>query len=423
MIRLDYTYSSIGVKELKKYESEIKTIVENFKEKKCEGNEYLGWYQFPNQISEDEIEKIENTALKIKQESQTFVVCGIGGSYLGARSVIEAIKGYYGSDIEIIYLGNTFDERYIKDTIEYLKKRDFSVNVISKSGSTLETAVAFRLLKDVLIEKYGGKANGRIFVTTDENDGCLRELAEKEKFCSFVIPRDVGGRYSVFTAVGLLPLAVAGVDIRLFIEGARHAYKEFQEECLEKNSAYQYAAYRFCQHMKKNKKVETFVSYSPYLNMVAEWWKQLYGESEGKQEKGLFPAKMNFSTDLHSLGQFVQQGSKLLFITQLKVLEKGDLYIPKDENNIDGLNYLEKISVAEINNIAQEGTNSAHYNLGLVDNLTLVLEDLSEKSVGHLLYFFMCSCMISSFLLGVNPFNQPGVEFYKQEMKKMLKKE
>lgn len=422
MIRLDYSYSSVKLEDLQKYENEIKGIVSNFKSKDCKGNDYLGWYEFVNFIDNNEVRRIVEISKKIKEQSEAFVVCGIGGSYLGARAVIEAIKGFYNTDIEIIYLGNTFDERYISDTLDYLKGKDFSINVISKSGGTMETAVSFRLLRDLLVEKYGEKANERIYVTTDREKGCLREMVEKENYCSFVIPRDVGGRYSVFTPVGLLPLAVAGVDVEKFLEGARSAYVDFQQDSLNQNICYQYAAYRFNQY-KSNKNVELFVSYSPYLNMVAEWWKQLFGESEGKEEKGLFPASVNFSTDLHSLGQFVQQGSKILFVSQLKVADNGALFVKEDEEDLDSLNYLKEISLSEINKIAQEGTNKAHYLEGKVDNLSIMVDKIDENHVGYLLYFFMCSCMISAYLLGVNPFDQPGVEFYKLEMKKMLKKQ
>ena len=423
MINLDYSYSSIKLEGLKKYKNKVKKIVSDFKNKNCAGNDFLGWYELPNNISDEQIKIINKAAKKIKETSKVFVVCGIGGSYLGSRAVIEALKGYFNTDVEIMYFGNTFDERYAKDVLNYLKDKDFSINVISKSGTTLETAVSFRLLKELLEEKYGKDAYKRIYVTTDKEQGCLKEMADKEKYCSFVIPGDVGGRYSVFTPVGLLPLAVAGVDIEKLIAGAKKAYNDFQKDSLEENISYQYAAYRFNQYNKKKKNVELFVSYSPYLNMIAEWWKQLFGESEGKNNKGLFPASVNFSTDLHSLGQFIQQGSKVLFITQLKVNEKGDLFVKEDKENLDGLNYLKDISLDSINKSAQEGTNKAHYEDGKVDNLTISVDSIGEMEIGYLLYFFMCSCMISAYLLKINPFDQPGVEFYKREMKKILKKQ
>ncbi len=420
MIKLDYTYSSFGVNQLKKYEEEVLKIVEKFESKECEGNDYLGWYDYSNDAINilDDIEKI---ASKIKSESQVFVVCGIGGSYLGARAVIEAVKGFYNTDVEIVYLGNTLDERYIQDTLDYLKDKDFSVNVISKSGTTLETALAFRLLKKILMNKYGEEYINRLYITTDEKNGCLRKFSDENNICSFTIPSNIGGRYSVFTPVGLLPLAVAGVDIRDFISGAISSSKDFKEKNIEKNIFYQYAAYRYNQYVSNNKVVELFATYSPYLNMVSEWWKQLFGESEGKQGKGLYPASVNFSTDLHSLGQFVQQGSKCLFVTQLKIQREGNLFVEKEENDFDNLNYVCQISFENINRVAQLGTNKAHFEYGSVDTLSIVLCDLTAKSLGYLMHFMMCSCMISGYLIGVNPFDQPGVEFYKQEMKKMLK--
>jgi len=420
-VRLCYEYSNTKLKDLTKYECEIKTIVENFKNKNCAGNDYLGWYDYPNEISETFINNIYECANVIKENSEVLVVCGIGGSYLGARAVIEAIKGFKYKDLEIIYMGNTFDEKYTEDMLKYLLSKDFSVNVISKSGTTLETAFAFRLLKEMLENKYGEHAKQRIFVTTDEIDGCLRKICCQEGYKSFSIPKDIGGRYSVFTPVGLLPMAVMGVDIRELCNGVKKAKEEMDINDFANNIAYQYAAYRFHQY-SGGKKIELFSSYSPYLVMVAEWWKQLFGESEGKNGKGLFPASVNFSTDLHSLGQFVQQGSKILYVTQLKVLGEGKLKLNYDEENFDDLNYLTETPLKEINLKAQEGTNKAHYGIGRVDNLTLELKNIDEFNLGYLLYFFMYSCMISAYLIGVNPFDQPGVEFYKKEMKKLLKK-
>lgn len=420
VINLDYTYSSVKLEHLKKYEKDILKIVENFESRNCDGNDYLGWYEYPNSAVEI-LDDIERVARNIKNNSRVFVVCGIGGSYLGARSVIEAIKGFYNTDVEIIYLGNTLDERYIQDTIDYLKDKDFSVNVISKSGTTLETALAFRLLKKMLMDKYGDKYINRIYITTDEKNGCLRKFSDEKNICSFTIPSDIGGRYSVFTPVGLLPLAVAGVDVRAFVFGAISSFRDFKERNIDKNIAYQYAAYRYSQYICDKKVVELFATYSPYLNMVSEWWKQLFGESEGKQGRGLYPASVNFSTDLHSLGQFIQQGSKCLFVTQLKIQNNGKLFIEKEEDDFDNLNYVEKISFDRINQIAQSGTNKAHFEYGGVNTLGIVLENLTAGSLGYFMHFMMCSCMISGYLLGVNPFDQPGVEFYKQEMKKILK--
>lgn len=423
MLKLDYTYSSIKENSLKKYEKKINDIVLNFKNKNCAGSDFVGWYEYPTLISENDFSKLEKCAKKVRKQSSVFVVCGIGGSYLGTRAVVEAIKGFYKKEIEIIYLGNTFDERYTSDVLEYLKDKDFSVNVISKSGTTLETAISFRLLKELLFEKYGEKASERIIATTDEKNGALRKMVEKEGYESFVIPSDIGGRYSVFTPVGLLPLAVVGVDIKEFVNGAILAKENFEKESIEENVAYQYASYRNVQYLKKKKKVELFASYSPYNAMLAEWWKQLFGESEGKEGKALFPASVTFSTDLHSLGQYIQEGNKLLFITQLKFDRAGNLFIKEDQDNMDGLNYIKEFSLNEINGFAQDGTNKAHYEIGNVDTISLCMEEMNEKTLGYLLYFFMFSCMISAYLLKINPFDQPGVEFYKREMKKKLKKE
>lgn len=421
MIKTNYDYSTTKIENLKKYEDKINSIVCKFKEKKCLGNDFLGWYDYPNNLNQDEIRGIIDDAKSIRNQCNAFVVCGIGGSYLGARAVIEAINGIKYKGIEIIYMGNTFDEEYTKDMLDYLKNKEFCVNVISKSGSTLETAYAFRLLKDLLKEKYGDSYNERIFATTDAKDGCLRLESENNNYKTYIIPKDIGGRYSVFTPVGLLPLAVAGIDIEKFILGARDMYKELQSNNIENNIAYQYAAYRYNEYLN-HKSLELFVTYKPYLNMISEWWKQLFGESEGKNERGLFPASATFSTDLHSLGQFVQEGTKLLFITQIKVYDKGSLKTSEDEQNFDNLNYLKNTTLSMVNDIAQEGTNKAHFQGG-VNNFTLELEKNDEYNIGMLMYFFMFSCMISANLLGVNPFNQPGVEFYKTEMKKILKKQ
>lgn len=421
LIKSDYEYSSIKLDDLKPYESDVLSIVKSFESGTCKGCEFIGWYKFIEQFDEEILRRIEKDAQDIRLNYDTLVVCGIGGSYLGARAVIEAVKGFNKGNVEIVYVGNTFDEQYTRDVMEYLDKRNFCVNVISKSGTTLETAVAFRFLKEKLKEKYGEDYKNRIYATTDEKNGCLRSVAEKEGYKSYAIPEDVGGRYSVFTPVGLLPVAVAGVDVGMFVNGSRQALSDLKNDKIEENISYQYAIYRYLQYLK-GYKVELFATYSPYLNMVSEWWKQLFGESEGKDSKGLFPASVNFSTDLHSLGQFVQQGSRVLFITQIKCVDKGTLIIKEQQENDDMLNYLSGVSLAEINLIAQRGTNKAHFDIGGVDNFTFVIDEMNEYNVGYFLFAMMYSCMISANLLGVNPFDQPGVEFYKKEMKELLKK-
>lgn len=420
MIKTNYDYSNVKLADLMQYEKKIIDIVKKFEKGDALGGNFIGWYQYPLNISSEFIADIYKDAEKIKKTSDVLVVCGIGGSYLGSRAVIEALRGFK-NDFEIIYMGNTFDEKYLSDCLSYLRNKDFSVNVISKSGSTLETAISFRLLKELLKEKYGEDFNKRIYATTDCREGLLLEISKKNNYKVYDIPKNIGGRYSVFTAVGLLPLAVAGVDINQFIKGAKQAYVHIQTKKMEENIAYQYAAYRYHQYMN-GKQVELFATYSPYLNMVAEWWKQLYGESEGKEQKGLFPASVTFSTDLHSLGQYIQQGTKCLFLTQLKIQGNGTIKINKLLDDEDNLNYLGDFRLNEINEKAQEGTNIAHYAIGKVDHFTFYLGELDEKSLGYLLYIYMYSCMISANLLGVNPFDQPGVEYYKKEMKKILKK-
>lgn len=421
MIKTDYTYSSLKLKNLKKYENLLIDIVEKFEKKDCLGNDFIGWYDYANKIDKSLVEKIKSCAANIKETSDVFVLCGIGGSYLGARAVIEAIKGFKRQDIEIIYAGNTFDEVYLNDVINYLKDKNFCVNVISKSGSTLETAVAFKFLKKLLVDKYGKDYYRRVFVTTDAQKGSLKATADKEGYTTFEIPSDIGGRYSVFTPVGLLPMSVAGVDCEKFVEGANKAFEDLKEKSIDNNIAYQYAAYRYDKYIG-GKNVEIFAAYSPYLNMVSEWWKQLFGESEGKNGKGLFPASVNFSTDLHSLGQLIQQGNKIFFLTQLKILGENTLTFDFGFEDSGELLYLNGVSVNKMNLSAQEGTNKAHYSIGGVDNFTFMFDKANEFNLGYLMYTFMYSCMLSANLLGVNPFDQPGVEFYKSEMKKILKK-
>lgn len=420
MIKSSYEYSDVKIADLKKYEEKIVNIVEDFENKKTPGAEFIGWYSYPLSLSNDFFYKIHKAADQIRRTSDVLVVCGIGGSYLGARAVIEALKGFK-NDIEIIYMGNTFDEKYLGDCLEYLKHKDFSVNVISKSGSTLETAVSFRMLRNLLEKKYGSDYNKRIYATTDTQDGILLEMAKRNNYEIFDIPKNIGGRYSVFTAVGILPLAVAGINVEEFIEGAKQANAHIKTKRIEKNVAYQYAAYRYHQY-QKGLKVEMFTTYSPYLTMVSEWWKQLYGESEGKEEKGLLPTSVTFSTDLHSLGQYIQQGTKCLFLTQLKIQNQGHIKVGKIIKDEDKINYLCDFTLNDINIKAQEGTNIAHYSIGKVEHFTFVLKKITEETLGYLFYLLMYACMISANLLEVNPFDQPGVEYYKKEMKKILKK-
>lgn len=419
MIKSSLEYSTIKLVDLKKYEPQILKIVEKFENDLSDESEFTGWYDYPVKVSSKYIQKIYSAANSIRNNSDVFVVCGIGGSYLGARAVIDALKGFK-TDIEIIYMGNTFDEKYIKDCLDYLKTKEFSVNVISKSGSTLETAISFRLLKSLLEEKYGNHYNERICVTTDPEDSILLNMAQANGYTIFDIPKNIGGRYSVFTSVGLLPLAVAGVDIEKFIDGAKQANEHVQSKSIETNIAFQYAAYRYSQY-NKNVVAEMFVTYTPYLTMISEWWKQLFGESEGKNGKGLLPTSAVFSTDLHSLGQYIQQGARCMFLTQLKIEGVGNIKITNESKNEDEINYLSELTLNDINKKAQEGTNIAHYSIGKVDHFTFSMKEINECTIGYMLYLFMYACMISANLLEVNPFDQPGVEYYKKEMKKILK--
>lgn len=421
-MKINFKYSSIKESDIFELEREILEIVGNFEKGNCLGEEYAGWREYPLSVNDEVITRIKDDAKNIIDNHDVFVVCGIGGSYLGARAVIEAINGFVKSNsIDIVYLGNTFDERYTNDVLNYLKDKDFFVNVISKSGSTLETAFAFRKLKELLKDRYGDDYNKHIIATTDKEKGCLREMAVLENYSTYAIPENIGGRYSVFTPVGLLPIAVAGIDVEKFIEGAKSARFHVLNEKFENNLAYKYSAYRYLNY-KNGKNIEVLSTYSPYLNMLSEWWKQLFGESEGKDGKGIFPASVTFSTDLHSLGQFIQQGSKNLFITQLLVEESGNLKVATDGCDVDKLNYIHDLSLADLNYKAQIGTSKAHHETGGVNNAVFEVGEVNENTIGYIMYIYMYACMIGSYLMGVNPFDQPGVEFYKREMKKLLQK-
>ena len=352
------------------------------------------------------------------------MVAGIGGSYLGARCAIEALRGLYSNDkLEIIYLGNTLSSTYISQVLKYLEKKNFAINVISKSGTTTETSVAFRLLKELLIKKVGKeKANKAIYATTDKARGALKQEANTEGYKTFVIPDDIGGRYSVITAVGLLPIAAAGLDIDQLMLGCATAQKDLNNDDIYTNVCFQYAIARhyFYTH---NKAVELFVTYEPQFTQIGEWLKQLFGESEGKDKKGLLPDSVTFSTDLHSLGQFIQQGSPVLFETVVLAehpLE--DVEVPHDEENLDGLNFLEGKKMSFVNKQAFEGTLRAHVDDGKVPNIVISVEKMDAYNLGYLFYFFMRACAMSAYLLDINPFNQPGVEIYKKNMFHLLGK-
>lgn len=425
-IQLNYEHllKFIDEKEIKNYKEKSLAARKTLLDKTGAGNDFLGWIEYPINHDLEEYQRIKKAAIKIQKDSDVLIVIGIGGSYLGAKAVIEAMKPYFTNkkQTEIIFAGNTLSSTYVAELLEYVKDKDFSINVISKSGTTTEPAVAFRLFKELLVKKYGKEeAAKRIFATTDAKKGALRTLAESEGYETFIVPDDIGGRYSWFTAVGLLPIACASIDIDALMKGALDAYKDASTKDYEENSCLQYAACRniLC---KMNKPVEILVNYEPKLSYVSEWWKQLYGESEGKDGKGIFPASLVYSTDLHSLGQYVQEGQRIMFETVLKLDKpQEEVFMKKEEDDLDQLNYLDGKSLDYVNKMAMEGTILAHVDGG-VPNMVLSMEKLDEYHLGYLLYFFMFSCGVCCYLTGVNPFNQPGVESYKKNMFALLEK-
>ncbi|WP_099204411.1 glucose-6-phosphate isomerase [Scatolibacter rhodanostii] len=391
------------------------------------GNDFLGWVNLPENYDKEEFARIQAAAERIKNNSDIFIVIGIGGSYLGARAAIEFLKSDKYNDLtkdtpNIYFTGNSISSSALAELVSICEGKDISINMISKSGTTTEPAIAFRVFREILEKKYGKEeAKKRIFCTTDKAKGTLKNLADKEGFETFVVPDDVGGRFSVLTAVGLLPIAVAGADIEALMSGAKEAMNKYNTPSIEENDCYKYAAIRNILY-NKGKSTEVMVSYEPCYTMMNEWWKQLYGESEGKDQKGLFPASVIFSTDLHSMGQYMQDGRRDLFETVVHFNKpKHEILIGNDPEDIDGLNYLEGQSMAFVNDKAFEGTVLAH-NDGGVPNIVLNAEDFSERTLGHLIYFFEKACAVSGYILGVNPFDQPGVESYKKNMFALLGK-
>jgi glucose-6-phosphate isomerase len=394
------------------------------------GNDFLGWIDLPVNYDKEEFARIQKAAKQIQSDSDALVVIGIGGSYLGARAAIEMLSHSFYNLLpkskrktpEIYFAGQNISSTYITHLLQLLEGKDFSVNVISKSGTTTEPAIAFRIFREVLEKKYGKEgARKRIYATTDRAKGALKKLATEEGYESFVIPDDVGGRYSVLTAVGLLPIATAGIDIEAMMKGAADAREAFSNPNLSENLSYQYAAVRNILY-RKGKTTEILVNYEPSLHYVSEWWKQLYGESEGKDNKGIYPASVDFSTDLHSMGQFIQEGSRTLFETVLQVEKVSEeITIGTDADNLDGLNFLSGKTMDFVNKKAFQGTMLAHTDGG-VPNLIVTLPDLSPYTFGYMVYFFEKACGISGYLLGVNPFDQPGVEAYKKNMFALLGK-
>lgn len=429
-IKFDYSNGFIKDYELENMKGFIEDSHVKLHDKTGPGNEFLGWLSLPRDFDREEFTRIKAAAKKIKENSEVLLVIGIGGSYLGARACIEALSHNFYNSLskeerktpEIFFVGNNISSTYISDLLEAIEGKDISVNVISKSGTTLEPALAFRIFKDYIENKYGkSEAKERIFVTTDKEKGALKTLADKENYESFIIPDDVGGRYSVLTAVGLLPIAVAGLDIDKLMEGALSGLEEYSHADLDKNFCYQYAAIRNILY-NKGKDIEILVNYEPSLQYLLEWWKQLYGESEGKDGKGIYPASANFTTDLHSMGQLIQDGRRNIFETVINVGKaKKEFVFKEDEDNLDGLNFLKGKTIDEINKKAFEGTLMAHVN-GNVPNLIINIPQLNEFYMGKLIYFFEKACAISGYLLGVNPFDQPGVEEYKKNMFRLLDK-
>ena len=388
------------------------------------GNDFMGWVEWPVSYDKEEFERILKVAEKVKDKAEVLVVCGIGGSYLGARAAIEMIQGMYSDcKTEVVFVGNTFSSTYVSQVLNHIKDKSVILNVISKSGTTTETALAFRVLRDFMEKKYGKEeARERIIATTDKARGALKTLADQEGYETFVIPDDIGGRYSVITPVGLVPMAIMGIDIRKVFEGLNDAYNDLNTADLTKNPAYQYAvARRILQNQGYD--VEMFVTYEPQLQMLAEWWKQLMGESEGKDGKGILPDSACFSTDLHSLGQFVQEGKKVLFETVLEVeTPSEDLTVTEDPANLDNMNYLTGKSYDWVNKMAEKGTIEAHVEVGGVPNIVVTVPDMKEYSFGYLCYFFFIATAMTCYLLEINPFNQPGVEIYKKNMFRLLGK-
>lgn len=434
MTHVSFDYSSaltfFNEHELTYLRDFVKVAHHSIHEQTGAGSDYLGWVDLPNNYDKEEFARIQKSVEKIKNDSEVLLVIGIGGSYLGARAAIEMLNHSFYNSLskeqrqapQVIFVGNNISSTYMKDLHDLLEGKDFSINVISKSGTTTEPALAFRIFRKLLEEKYGkSEAKQRIYATTDKARGALKTLATEEGYESFIIPDDVGGRYSILTAVGLLPIAVTGVDIEAMMKGAQAASEDFGKSELEENPAYQYAAVRNVLY-NKGKTIEMLINYEPGLQYFAEWWKQLFGESEGKDQKGIYPSSANFSTDLHSLGQYVQEGRRDIFETVINVeTPRHELTIEEEESDLDGLNYLAGKSVDFVNKKAFQGTMLAHTDGG-VPNLVVNIPKMDEYTLGYLVYFFEKACAMSGYLLGVNPFDQPGVEAYKVNMFALLGK-
>lgn len=431
-VTFDYAKAAsfIGEHEVEFMKNPTLAAKDTLTSKSGAGNDFLGWIDLPVDYDKEEFARIKKAAEKIKNDSEVLLVIGIGGSYLGARAAIEFLRHSFYNMVdknvrktpEIYFVGNSISSTYIKDLMDVIGDRDFSVNMISKSGTTTEPAIAFRVFKEILEKKYGKEeAAKRIYATTDKARGALKKVADEEGYETFVVPDDVGGRFSVLTAVGLLPIAVSGADIDKLMEGAASGRKNALELPYEENDALQYAALRNIL-LKKGKNVEILANYEPSVHYVSEWWKQLYGESEGKDQKGIFPASVDLTTDLHSMGQFIQDGARIMFETVINVeTSRETITINQEAVDLDGLNYLAGKSVDFVNKSAMNGTILAHTD-GQVPNLMVTVPEVNEFYLGQLFYFFEFACGVSGYLLGVNPFNQPGVESYKKNMFALLGK-
>ena len=429
-ISLNLENSGITQKTILTYKEQVENIHKDLHRRAYDEKDFVGWLELPTNYDKEEFERIKKAAEKIGKESDILLVIGIGGSYLGARAVIDALTSSFYNMLpdkqrkypQILYVGNNLSPNYINELIEYIGDKDFSVNVISKSGTTTEPAIAFRIFREILENKYGiDEARSRIYATTDKAKGALKTLAENEGYEQFVVPDNVGGRYSVLTAVGLLPIATAGIDIDKLMLGAKNAQDRYDDPDIKYNECYKYAVVRNILY-KLYKNTEILVNYEPKMHYFTEWWKQLFGESEGKDQKGIFPAGVDFTTDLHSMGQYIQEGRRNLFETVITIkTPNSDITINPDEDNLDGLNYLAGKGLDYVNKKAMEGTMKAHVS-GDVPNIVIELEKLDEENIGELVYFFEKACAMSGNILGINPFNQPGVEEYKKNMFKLLEK-
>ncbi len=429
-LKVDLANSGISQKSIMEFKEQVENIHKNLHGRANDEKDFVGWIELPTNYDKEEFKRIIKSAKRIQNDSDILVVIGIGGSYLGARAVIESLTSSFYNMLseekrrypQILYAGNNLSSNYINELIEYIGDKDFSINVISKSGTTTEPAIAFRIFREMLENKYGiEEARSRIYVTTDKKRGALKTLADNEGYEKFVIPDNVGGRYSVLTAVGLLPIATAGIDIEKLMRGAKIAQDKYSDSNIKYNDCYKYAVTRNLLY-KLYKNTEILVNYEPKMHYFTEWWKQLFGESEGKEQKGILPVGVDFTTDLHSMGQYIQEGRRNLFETVLKVEKpNSNITINADDDNLDGLNYLAGKDLDYVNKKAMEGTIQAHVS-GDVPNILISIDKLNEESIGELIYFFEKACAVSGMILGVNPFNQPGVEEYKKNMFKLLEK-